>query len=55
MYCNTVSGLSEVLVSMLAYPAMPHVTNTVVHKNITYIKTYVANYFLARLQLQLHK
>ena len=28
---------------------------TVVHKNITYIKNNVANYFLARLQLQLHK
>ena len=29
--------------------------STVVHENITYIKNCVANYFLARLQLQLHK
>ena len=30
--------------------------NTIVHKNITYKKANcVANYFLTRLQLQLHK
>ena len=28
---------------------------TVVHKNITDIKKHVANYFLARLQLEIHK